>query len=215
MNREIVTQGYLDKRKHLASSIKQKINRTVSSDPVIVNLAQEGNKARGTIQGNPTIEDLLNEDLEEGTPTVRDIKLDRIQKLEEVNANVQKEQSIGKDGYADKLVKYIPSEAIVFYLTLTGILANTTDASKTYYSIGLLVVGLFGTVLYLKSVWKIRSNVQIIISCIAFLAWALSLDKTLDVPPTLQALMLPIVTFILPLIDPPAPKDVSSTLPSQ
>jgi hypothetical protein len=125
------------------------------------------------------------------------------------NVNVVQAKSPGAtikpDDYLTKLVKYIPSEVVVLYVTLYGIAsAAKEEISFAFISWLIFVVGIFGTVLYLWRVAKVSDSLQLIISTIAFVVWVFALGGPFAslswYHPIYGALLLPVYTFFIPVI---------------
>lgn len=218
MKRDIITQQQIDRSKLQALALDQKITKVTAHaqtysqatprSVVTGNRAQQPGVGRPAATFDPAseayLQALLNEDLK-GTSTDK-IKELRVGYLQKSQQSATVDATVKKDDYVSKLVKYIPTEVIAFYLTLTGIVGADQSDQKIYYTWSLFLIGAMATIIYLKIGWKISNNFQVILSCIAFVAWAISLDQVLGFPKTFQALLLPTVTFMLPFFDPPAGK---------
>jgi hypothetical protein len=152
--------------------------------------------------------DILDEDLDANNlEAARAVRLEALKAVQSNLPNTAPEP----DTYATKLVKYIPTEVIAFYTALASIVANEkTTGNLGLYTAAIIVVGVVATILYLRSVSKVDNTAQLIISCIAFLGWTIAIDSNLQMPSTLKALLLPILTFVIPLLEPPLMKGNSA-----
>lgn len=85
----------------------------------------------------------------------------------------------GPDGYADRLMKYIPTEVVGFWLAVSGIIQS---GGAQVPQVGLLwllfVIGLVFTFLWIrrqtKELGKPTAWTQILISCGAFIVWVVA-----------------------------------------
>ena len=109
------------------------------------------------------------------------------------------------DNYAERLIKYIPSEVIAVYLTLEGIVkaSEYKESASFYWSIFLF--GLTATWLYLYKVVGVRKTSQLAVSTLAFAVWVFSFGgpfRFLGIPDLVPALVLPAFTFAVPFFEP-------------
>jgi hypothetical protein len=114
---------------------------------------------------------------------------------------------VAPDNYSDRLMKYIPADVIAFYLSLDGIVlvADTTQAGAPPIPTLRWAVFVGVTLImpvYLRRVANIEKRLQIVICTAAFVVWALTLPGTFfpwghQVYP---ALLLPVFTFLIPLV---------------
>lgn len=111
---------------------------------------------------------------------------------------------IEADNYLSRLIKYIPTEIIAVYLTLHSvILSDKLGEIPVYICWAIVAFGVLCTYLYLLRVQKVTKQMQLIISCGAFLVWAL----TLGGPgfewfqPIYGALLLPSYTLLVGILD--------------
>jgi hypothetical protein len=109
------------------------------------------------------------------------------------------------ESYLSRLVKYIPSEVIALYLTLDSILRSSDPTDPIYQRLywGIFVFGLVATPLYQYRIQKLENWFQLLISTIAFAVWVIAIGGpfvNLDwYKPLYGAILLPIVTFLIPL----------------
>ena len=108
------------------------------------------------------------------------------------------------DGYQEKLLKYIPADVIMLYVTLDTIVKQAGGTAPHGAAQGIFWVGLCFTPLYLWRAAKISKAVQLAISTGAFAVWVLGLRNPPfdNWNPFWGTVILPIYTFLVPLIDP-------------
>jgi hypothetical protein len=123
------------------------------------------------------------------------------------------------DDYATRMVKYIPAEVVAFYLAADKLFANVaapanptladTFVAKNqyYFSLGIFVVALVSTPLYLRQQaddggpWQVQAAV----STIAFAIWSYAVHGELFVPlysSSIAALLVLVFTFVSGLVKP-------------
>jgi hypothetical protein len=109
------------------------------------------------------------------------------------------------DDYTSKLVKYIPSEVVALYIALGSILGSSDKSDSSLYWV-IFGVCLVGTGLYLWRVTNVTKVTQIVISVVAFFVWAFALGGPFEslswYDPIYGALLLPIYTFFVPMLEP-------------
>ena len=112
------------------------------------------------------------------------------------------------DSYADRLIKYIPSDIVVLYVFINGVLMDKPPNEAMNWIVFLLLFGATG--LYLYRVQGVRTPLQILASMIAFALWALAMPKSIVgfawYTPAYSSVILAIYTFFLPLLGPKAPE---------
>lgn len=112
--------------------------------------------------------------------------------------------SVEADKYTDRLLKYIPAEVISLYLALDAII-RPTGQDNQWLHWGIFLFGILGTFLYMKRITKVEKITQIGISIGAYIVWVLALGGPfvyLNLPPLLGGIILPMYTFLIPLIEP-------------
>jgi len=106
------------------------------------------------------------------------------------------------DSYADRLLKYIPSEVIAVYLTVDAILKSATDMRIPVLWVVFLVL-LVATPFYLWRVANIVKKDQIAISTLAFIVWVFAMGGPFIslsfYHPVYGAVALPLFTFLVPI----------------
>lgn len=117
-------------------------------------------------------------------------------------------RGVPDDSYRERLIKYIPSEAIALFIAVYGI-TFYVSGSETWYPLmarWILIAGILGTVLYLWGAEGVTDIVQLGISTIGFVIWACSLGVvTVTSLPFYNAVaaaaLLVIWVFSAPFID--------------
>jgi hypothetical protein len=205
MNRAIITPAKIaatdrDQRQIRAKINKAKIGALLDSDlethhPAASQLRAERLTTSGT--DSMSVKDLLNLDIDARTADIL-----RNKRIELLKKNMAPAPKVS-DTYLDKLVKYIPTEVIAFYLALTSQLVTLPEGKRISYAFGLVVGGSIITFFYLRRITHVSNTIQILISCIAFVAWAIGLSDYIVFDG--KALLIPVITFIIPFINPPEP----------
>ncbi|HJZ40548.1 MAG TPA: hypothetical protein VJ203_09300 [Bacteroidales bacterium] len=112
----------------------------------------------------------------------------------------------GEDHYSDRLLKYIPAEAVVCYLFVLGIMGKLTDQAEIkIFQWSVFVVFCMLTALYLWRVLKVRKIMQLAISVIAFVVWVFALGGPFALltwyNPVYGEILLPVFTFAIALFE--------------
>ncbi len=109
------------------------------------------------------------------------------------------------DPYRDKLLKYIPAEIVALYLSLDLIWRSTAGADSWLRWL-ILTFGFVVTPVYLWRIQQVQKKIQLLISTAAFVVWTFALGGpfvTLSWYKAIYgALLLPMFTFLVPLINP-------------
>jgi len=109
---------------------------------------------------------------------------------------------VSKDGYFDRLFKYIPAEVVAGYIFVLGIVKQLTDATeiKTFQWL-LYFIFCSITPLYLWRVQKVRKLQQHIISLLSFALWAFTLGGPFEqfnwYNPVYGSVILPVFTLLV------------------
>jgi hypothetical protein len=111
------------------------------------------------------------------------------------------------DDYIGRLLKYVPTEVVALYVTLTGMVASgrSDDNPRTalYWSIFALL--LIGTPIYLARVEGVAKKQQLLVSTVAFFVWVFALGGPFETmaayDPLYGALLLPVFTFTIPIFE--------------
>ncbi len=107
----------------------------------------------------------------------------------------------GKDNYADRLFKYIPSEVVAGYVFVLGVIARNSEPLHT----GPLQWVMFSvfcvlTPLYLWRIQKVRKLQQHIISLLSFAVWVFALGGPFTLyswyNPLYGEILLPVFTLL-------------------
>lgn len=116
------------------------------------------------------------------------------------------------DGYAGKLVKYIPGEVIAFFTPISALIgaagsSNSSAAgSNTGWLIAVTVVGALAAPAYVfvGAAASVRPYTYVL-STVAFVAWAFGVSPPLDAAAGLSAVAVGVslgcAVFLIPLID--------------
>lgn len=122
-------------------------------------------------------------------------------------SNTKVADGLSPDDYKDKLLKHIPAEAIAVFLTLTGVIASS--ATGTGLTIGLWVafaLGVLGTPGYLWRLQGVTDPLQLGVSTVSFVAWALATGAPFTLygwyndNPWIGPSFMVAYTFLIPLI---------------
>jgi hypothetical protein len=109
------------------------------------------------------------------------------------------------DHYGDRLIKYIPAEVVILYLTLQSMLQSIPDSPSLTVSWGVFGFGILATFLHLSRIAKVTKKRQILISLGAFVVWAFALGgpfQTLSwYQPAYGGMLLCCYTFLVPIIE--------------
>jgi hypothetical protein len=108
------------------------------------------------------------------------------------------------DTYGSRLLKCIPAEVVVLFLTFDGIIRSSSKISIYVYW-GAFVFGIVATYLYLWRLQKVRKQLQLFISAAAFCVWVFAMGGPFShlswYDPLYGGLLLPAFTFLIPLIE--------------
>jgi uncharacterized membrane protein YhaH (DUF805 family) len=127
-----------------------------------------------------------------------------------------------QDHWQERLLKYIPGEAVGLYLFLDGIVKGalndqTQQLEKGLFLAFILVVSLVFNALYLKRFWHVRRTSQIAISSWALLVYVFALGGVFAMMPLytpwLGALLLAITAAFLIFVEPPGATEVAPAGP--
>jgi hypothetical protein len=115
-----------------------------------------------------------------------------------------------EDKYNDRLLKYIPAEAITLYLTLSALLSTQTGL-PWWLGWAAFFVGIAATYYYLRSILNVSAGRQLTICCVAFVVWVFALGGPFKdlawYRPIYGALLLPTYTFFIARVKtPPQPE---------
>jgi hypothetical protein len=106
------------------------------------------------------------------------------------------------DHYPDRLVKYIPPDVIVAYTAIEGLIGASKEPNAIRWAWVAFAVILGATPVYLVKLANVRKPLQVLISTVAFVAWALAYpappfkDTTGGLASTV---VLALYTFLIPL----------------
>lgn len=120
-------------------------------------------------------------------------------------------ESIPADGYADKLIKYIPADVVAAWLAVTSIVAGDPGSPQKsllwFLFIAFLAITFFWTLKQTAQRGKNRAMTQTAISAGSFAVWVFALGgpfATLTFyRPSYGAIALIMYTLLVALITPP------------
>lgn len=105
-----------------------------------------------------------------------------------------------RDGYLDRLFKYIPAELVAGYIFVTGVMKQITDASEVrILQWVLFAVFCILTPLYLWRIQKVKKIRQHLISLLSFIVWIFALGGPFALyswyNPVYGQILLPVFTL--------------------
>lgn len=107
------------------------------------------------------------------------------------------------DDYMARLIKYLPTEVIGFYLTFACLVQE-----QLILGLAVLAIGLVGTPLYLIRLHHVQGWLQPSISTVAFLIWAYATGGVFQelnlYNGPLAGVLVGAATFLFPLLKPKA-----------
>jgi hypothetical protein len=111
-----------------------------------------------------------------------------------------------RDGYFDRLFKYIPAELVTGYIFVLGVVQQLTDAGEIrIFQWLLFIIFCILTPLYLWRVQKVMKVQQHIISLLSFIVWVFALGGPFALSgwynPVYGAILLPVFTLIMAIIE--------------
>jgi len=109
---------------------------------------------------------------------------------------------VTKDGYFDRLFKYIPAELVAGYIFVLGVVEQLTDAGEIkVFQWLLFVIFCILTPLYLWRLQKVMKIQQHIISLLSFVVWAFALGGPFALcgwyNPVYGSILLPVFTLLV------------------
>jgi hypothetical protein len=116
--------------------------------------------------------------------------------------------SVVPDSYTDRLVKYVPVETIIVWITVFGSTSAVAYNTEFFplFARWALVLGAAGTWIYLRYWAEVQDYVQLACSAIGFVVWvhAFAVLPFAAFPwynPIAGAILLPLYTALVPLVD--------------
>jgi hypothetical protein len=111
-----------------------------------------------------------------------------------------------RDGYFDRLFKYIPAELVAGYIFVLGVVNQLTDAGEIrMFQWLLFIVFCTLTPLYLWRLQKVMKVQQHIISLLSFVVWVFALGGPFALSewynPVYGAILLPVFTLVVAIIE--------------
>lgn len=112
------------------------------------------------------------------------------------------------DTYRDRLLKYIPAETVVIWIAVFGSVSALASGAEFFplFARWVLVIGTILTWIYLQYGEGVHDGVQLAISSAGFVVWvhAFAVLPFSALPyynPVLSAILLPVYTALVPLVD--------------
>jgi hypothetical protein len=114
--------------------------------------------------------------------------------------------TVTRDGYFDRLFKYIPAELVAGYIFVLGVAKQLTNAGEIrVFQWSLFIVFCILTPLYLWRVQKVQKFQQHIISLLSFVVWVFALGGPFALSgwynPVYGAILLPVFTLVVAIIE--------------
>lgn len=114
--------------------------------------------------------------------------------------------TVTRDGYFDRLFKYIPAELVAGYIFVLGVVNQLTDAGEIkIFQWLLFIIFCILTPLYLWKVQKVLKVQQHIISVLSFIVWVFALGGPFALCGWYNALygaiLLPVFTLVVAIIE--------------
>jgi hypothetical protein len=114
--------------------------------------------------------------------------------------------TVTRDGYFDRLFKYIPAELVAGYIFVLGVVKQLTNAGEIIiFQWSLFIVFCILTPLYLRRVQKVLKLQQHIISLLSFVVWVFALGGPFALcswyNQVYGAILLPVFTLIVAIIE--------------
>src|SRR5262249_37690215 len=130
-------------------------------------------------------------------------------------------QSPKADPWYEKLLKYMPAEAIGLYVALLGVIHSSGAQlpELRWYLAGALVISLVFEWLFLTLKWKVSRVGQKVISSLAFLAYVFGTGGVFETfafyRPWHGTAVILVAAAFLGLVDPPGPRVASARASSR
>ena len=114
--------------------------------------------------------------------------------------------TVTRDGYFDRLFKYIPAELVAGYIFVLGVVNKLSDANEIgIFQWLLFIIFCILTPLYLWRVQKVLKVQQHIISILSFIVWVFALGGPFTLcawyDPVYGAILLPVFTLVVAIIE--------------
>lgn len=115
-------------------------------------------------------------------------------------------ETVNRDGYFDRLFKYIPAELVAGYIFVLGVVKQLTNAGEIMvFQWALFVIFCIMTPSYLWRVQKVQKLQQHIISLLSFIVWVFALGGPFALSgwynPVYGSILLPVFTLIVAIIE--------------
>jgi hypothetical protein len=113
------------------------------------------------------------------------------------------EAQVEPDNYGDRLIKYIPPDVIVAYMTIEGMIGDSKQSNALVLAWVAFPVILLATPAYLIRFGDVQKRLQLLVSTVAFVVWAMAYPALPFKDVTggfLSSVLLCLYTFFIPLI---------------
>lgn len=107
------------------------------------------------------------------------------------------------DNYLSQVLKYIPTEIVMTYISIEGILRSAYKGKEhilLYVAIAMMII----TPLWLWRVSRVNSRAQLVLSTLSFIMWLFAMGGPFTYmkwyEPALGAIALPLFTLLAPII---------------
>lgn len=107
------------------------------------------------------------------------------------------------DNYLSQVLKYIPTEIVMTYISIEGILLSAYKG-KEYILLYVAIAMTILTPLWLWRVSRVNSRTQLVLSTLSFIMWLFAMGGPFKYmkwyEPALGAIALPFFTLLAPII---------------
>ena len=122
-----------------------------------------------------------------------------------IASNLKATEAERTDSYSDKIIKYLPGEAVALYITAIGLITSAGDQIPVDTLTWVVFAGVLVMLpLYLWFGQNVKSLVQVIITVVAYVLWILTLGGPFALyswyHPIYGSLGVLFFTFIVPKI---------------
>ena len=120
---------------------------------------------------------------------------------------LEKQMPTREDTYLSRLLKYIPTEIIVLYLTLRPVLSQSNDERNLTIHWFVFSFGLVMTPIYLWRLQNVHKKSQLLVSTLSFFVWVFAIGgpfaqlEWYKSYPLYAAIVVPLFTFLIPLFE--------------
>lgn len=126
------------------------------------------------------------------------------QVLSEDRQGLRSDDTARGDDLKSRIIKMIPGEIVAAYIACNTAITQFEGTDATYWIVFALIILL--TPFYLRRIMQIKDLVQILIMCVAFILWCITLEQPFDqvfndknAQQLFSTLALTIFTFAVPI----------------